>query len=1278
MSFDATSVRKCLKSFDFKTIFREHLGWNNHKETLDIKIGDSSISLTAFAEKRGFVAWMCPSIPERSIRLKIDNQVTKSSREHFVVFADQVNGQQVWQWVRREQGKPLAVREQRFDISQSGEALIQRLEQIAVSIEEEEALTVVDVAGRARAAFDVEKVTKKFYEQFDKHRQAFVKFIKGIDDVADRDWYASVMLNRLMFVYFIQRKGFLDGDRQYLRKRLERCKSENGKDKFYSFYRLFLLHLFHSGFGVPRKDRSPKLEKLLGNIPYLNGGLFDVHELEKPERYGKDIQISDEAFEKVFEYFDQYEWHLDERPLKNDKEINPDVLGYIFEKYINQKQMGAYYTKEDITEYISKNTIIPFLFDQAKAHCGIAFENSTGRTIWDLLRDDPGKYIYRAVLHGTEKKLPTEIADGLDAIKPNLIERRKPWNKPAPTDYALPTEIWREVVARRLRCEEIKRKLAAGEVREINDFITLNLDLRQFAQDVIQYCEGPELLRALWTAIQKITVLDPTCGSGAFLFAAANILEPLYEACLDRMEAFVADDDRSRIKLPDEVVRELIGLGESQTLEFKATARWNVKESKGDKVMEQVIIKTVAALLNSDGGSLLIGVQDNGSIFGIEADLQLFSTDKRNRDAYENWLMTQLLGAYGNQHAANLRISFVRLEEKDVCLVTVSPASSAVYVKENNQDKLYVRSGNSTRDLTTKEAVAYHEQRFKNYTPPPKAVEPSNSSSPKKYIDFREVIEKVSAHPKRSYFIFKSIILNNLFGVDIMEEAVEICKLRLFLKLAAQVEPNATKDNLGIEPLPDIDFNIRAGNTLVGYATYDEVKRAVTSTLDFGNAMKKIADKADELQLTFDKFRQLQTDGDGLVPATHKLGLQTRLKVLEDELNQHLSGEYGVKLSDKAGYAKWVKSHQPFHWFIQFYGILKGGGFDVIVGNPPYVEYGKVTKGYTVRCYKTLECGNLYGFVLERNATLVNKGGRSGMIVPHSAICTDRMETVQQLFEKPPSEIWISTYCIRPAKLFVGVDQRLAICVTRHSATALSMHSSRYHKWNEEFRPYLLPLVQYTDISAMQYTNSKAKIDGALEEHLWRKVIQFSCLGIYFTEIGGQTIYFHNAPRYWIRAMSFSPYFWNERDGEQRSSHVKTLNLKSKLDANVVVAMLNSSLFFWWFIVLSNCRDLVMREIARFPLGLDKIGESEKKHLAELATKLMIDLKRHKERKACDYKATGKVVYDEFYPKYSKSILDEIDTVLAKHYGFTEEELDFILNYDIKYRLGRGMEIDEE
>lgn len=84
-----------------------------------------------------------------------------------------------------------------------------------------------------------------------------------------------------------------------------------------------------------------------------------------------------------------------------------------------------------------------------------------------------------------------------------------------------------------------------GKVRDINDLITLNLDIRQFAGDVIENCEGPDLLRAFWRSIESILILDPTVGSGAFLFAAVNILEPLYETCLDRMAAFVEDLDRS-------------------------------------------------------------------------------------------------------------------------------------------------------------------------------------------------------------------------------------------------------------------------------------------------------------------------------------------------------------------------------------------------------------------------------------------------------------------------------------------------------------------------------------------------------------------------------------------------------------------------------------------------------------------------------------------------------------------------------------------------------------
>ena len=127
-------------------------------------------------------------------------------------------------------------------------------------------------------------------------------------------------------------------------------------------------------------------------------------------------------------------------------------------------------------------------------------------------------------------------------------------------NLALPTETWREYVNRRARCLEIRDKLADGGIREINDLSTYNLDIRQFAEDAVVAAEGPELLRAFWQAIDGkipersnerfetgLTILDPTCGSGAFLFAALNILDPLYEACLERIQAFVDDLEQSGV-----------------------------------------------------------------------------------------------------------------------------------------------------------------------------------------------------------------------------------------------------------------------------------------------------------------------------------------------------------------------------------------------------------------------------------------------------------------------------------------------------------------------------------------------------------------------------------------------------------------------------------------------------------------------------------------------------------------------------------------------------------
>lgn len=1099
MPFDFSRARPLLHNGDLGKLFIEELGWEPKRQKLTHRVTERDFAFSAIAEKRGFTVWLCESpdgqLPDHATRLKLDRALTQTSFEHLIVFATGDRARLSWMWVRREPGKPLSPRTHEFIRSQPGDSLLQKLQILYVSLEEEEKgeLSTIAMAGRARAAFDLDRVTKAFYRDFDTHRKAFLKFIDGIGEVADREWYASVMLNRLMFVYFIQRKGFLDSDPHYLRNRLDRCMKEHGKDKFYTFYRYFLLRLFHEGFGKRRKDRSPDLEKLLGNIPYLNGGLFDVHELERPERYGKAIQIPDNAFERVFAYFDQYQWHLDERPLRDDKEINPDVLGYIFEKYINQKQMGAYYTKEDITEYISKSTVIPFLLDAARAKCKVAFENSNGPTVWDLLRENPDRYIYAAVRHGAGRNFPPEIAAGLDTAKPDLIERRKAWNKPAPGEYALPTEIWREVVARRQRYEDVRRKLAAGEVREVNAFITLNLDLRQFAQDVIQNCEGPDLLMAFWQAITTITVLDPTGGSGAFIFAALNILEPLYEACLDRMEAFLAE-----------------------------------------------------------------------------------------------W------GANGRKAHPN-----------------------------------------------------YHKK-------------------------FSEVLARVDAHPNRRYFVLKSIMLNNLYAVDIMEEAVEICKLRLFLKLAAQVEPDAARDNLGIEPLPDIDFNIRAGNTLVGYATYDEVKRAVTSTLDFDNAMDTIAVKAADLQQTFDKFRQLQTEGDGAVPAADKLELQKRLKALEDELNRHLAGEYGVKVGDKSAYAKWLKSHQPFHWFIQFYGILNSGGFDVIIGNPPYVVNTPEKVHYRIRerLFTTYSSKNLYSFVFERSLQLGDSNAGVGMIIQLSALSAEKMSSLQDLLLHRGLLV-ASAFPRRPESIFDGVEMPVTIMISRSSIPML--HTTRVNRFYTEERPSALAAMRFAQHNIRLHSHRVAKIGSPIGISIYQKIeSQKGVLGSLTSAASKYVLYYQEACRYWVKACVGLPFF-RRNDERIAPPHGRTLYFRDAGSCAFAGCLINSTLFYWFYSAFSDCEhinDALIRDF-RIP------SESNPSDWIALESRLAESQKRNARRKTILTKQGHKIEYDEMDAPQSKSILDEIDTVLARHYGFTAEELDFIVNYDIKYRMGRDAEGEE-
>ena len=545
-------IAQRLAAFDFSGLFTDSaIGWDwpaASAAKLRIPFNDRQLILETVAEKKGVKILLCPPGPDGRIplsedRRRIEKLVTPHAAEHLIIYTDAAQSRQVWQYAARRPGKPAALRELTWEKGKANELLFQKLSSIAFTLDEEEGLDITGVVQRLTDSLDRDKVTKKFYEQFKKQKDAFQKFIHGLSDTGLQAWYTSLMLNRIMFCYFLQRKGFLDGDDHYLANRLARVQEQIGRDQFHTFYRSFLRRLFHEGLGG--QERSAELTALIGTVPYLNGGIFDEHPIERDH---PDLTIPDEAFEKVFAFLDEFDWHLDDRPIATGREINPEILGYVFEKYTNRKEMGAYYTKEDITEYISKNCILPFLFH--------AVADKLPAAAWALLTADPDRYLYPAVRHGAgdsleqwHASLPEKIARGLDTARPDLIARRADWNKPAPPSHGLPTEIWRETIARHQRCHDLRARLRDGGVTAIDDFITQNLHISQFAQDVIE-CADAALLLAFFARLQSLSVLDPTCGSGAFLFAALEILEPLYTACLQRARTLLADWQSAGAKHP--------------------------------------------------------------------------------------------------------------------------------------------------------------------------------------------------------------------------------------------------------------------------------------------------------------------------------------------------------------------------------------------------------------------------------------------------------------------------------------------------------------------------------------------------------------------------------------------------------------------------------------------------------------------------------------------------------------------------------------------------------
>lgn len=822
---------------------------------------------------------------------------------------------------------------------------------------------------------------KQFYTEFRREYEAFLLQVTGLATGTEREQYTSLILCRLLFLYFLQKQGYLDGDPCYLPRHL--CHMRAYSEEPDMFYRAFLLPLFHQGLGTT--TRTPDMHALLGDVPYLGGDLFQVHQLE---RAAPQLHIADEAFDRLFSFFERYQWHLDERQCHHEKTITPGILGYILEQHINQQQIGAYYTREDVTHYIASRTIIPYLFDLVARYQPTGAEPFPH---WSLIQDRPDRYILMAI-RNTER-----LAD----------------------------ETEREYAERRAYYDMLHARLAQGCIQHSDDLITYNLDICRFAQDAIMAVTSPELLYTLYTGLRALTVLDPTCGSGAFLFAALHVLEPLYEACLDRMRYVTAH------------------------------------------------------------------VQDD----------------------------TQLTA----------------------------------------------------------------------------------------------LLAQIDSYPRQNHFIRKTILTHNLYGVDLVEEATTVCKLRLYLALIAQ-----STTHHDVEPLPAIDRNIRTGNALIGFV------------------------QAPELRMTDLEEQRLMLD-------------------------RQLAENSQVGPSDSGAFQHWRATHQPFHWSIEFGDIIKRGGFSIIIGNPPYVEYYRLRFPYMLRDYETLPCANLYPCVIERSRQLLAPHGRHGMIVPLSAFATKNMTPLLDGFLRWFPQSWLSFYHFRPSMLFSGgKTANIPTVIYLVSASGPEQRfSTHLNKWATEYRRQVFQCLRYSPISVARDTQNShyyPKFGHKLENSIMRKVQNHTCIHHYTAKTTSQsypanTMYYRSAGGLYWKVFTNFPWPYQTTSNKQCS-------FQAGYERDVFVALLNSSLFWWYYTVTFdsfNLKDYMLFGF-RFTYPDDPATITA---LGTLCQQLMDDFRRH-----ARHLTRGTTGSYTIYARKSKHIIDAIDHILARHYDLSDDELDFILHYDLKYRLG--------
>jgi hypothetical protein len=190
-----------------------------------------------------------------------------------------------------------------------------------------------------------------------------------------------------------------------------------------------------------------------------------------------------------------------------------------------------------------------------------------------------------------------------------------------------------------------------------------------------------------------------------------------YKAFLEKRRELIAEGINSFMKsllkeedeeIRDKSIQEIIEKGEGEKIEFKASLRWNLYTENYDKKLEKPTLKNICGFLNNKGGCLLIGVKDDGEIFGIEKDLEQL----KNADKFQLHISNIISQNIGDGYLPYIKIEFENIEGKTVCVIKVDKGVKPAYCRYDSREKFYVRLGNFTKELSLSEATDYIKEKW--------------------------------------------------------------------------------------------------------------------------------------------------------------------------------------------------------------------------------------------------------------------------------------------------------------------------------------------------------------------------------------------------------------------------------------------------------------------------------------------------------------------------------------------------------------------------------------